>query len=286
MGGQAARRAPDGGSPASRAGEGKLRRPSRPLTRSYSSPGEMQPMCRYGLSREPGGGSSASSTPVLREAVPSKPALEPLPRGALAAARQARRGLRPGEAAVRRDPAHRQAARQPQDPRCSQYARARPRAPHAPVRGEDAVVVASGGYELARWNDRDSRERPQRDAGFAAGSLEPLLPPVRVAADVLRNVDRVGAGTAGHLEGGLHRISPPDQQFRATLPKRLVEIAKRIEQEGDPVRGSAPAREQHLVEDEERDDIPAARGRGQRRVVANAQIPGEENDGDGHGRRG
>lgn len=147
-------------------------------------------------------------------------------------------------------------------------------------------MVAAGGYELAGWNDRDPRERSQRDPGFATGSLEPRLPPVRVAADILRDVDRVGSGAASHLEGRVGGVSSPDQQSSAAVPEGAVEIVKGIEQEGDPVRGSAPAREKVLIEDEERDDVPAPRGRGQRRVVANAQIPGEENEGDGHGRRG
>ena len=203
-----------------------------------------------------------------------------------AAGRQARRGLRPGQPAVRRDSPHRLPGRHPQDARGGERPRTRPRPPSAPVRGEDSIVVAAGGYELPGWDDGDPGERSQRDPGFPAGPLESRLPLVGVGADVLRDVDRVGSRVAGHVERLLHRIASPNQQLRAALPERAVEIAKGVEQEADPVRGSAPAREQRVVEDEEGDEVPPPRGRGQRRVVANTQIPGEENDGDGHGRRG
>ena len=216
---------------------------------------------------------------VLGDAVASQPVVQVRAAGGLASGRQLRRRLLAREPVERRNPAGANALRHPQLAWRRQRIGACPGAPGAPVGSEDAVMVAACGYELTRWNDRDPRERAHRDAGLLAGPLEPLLPPVRVPAHVLRDVERVGARVAGDLEGLLHRVPPPDDQPRAALPQGMVEIVKRVEQEGDPVRRPAPSGEEGVVDHEERHHLAAPGGRGEARVVPNPQIAREEDHG-------
>jgi len=98
-----------------------------------------------------------------------------------------------------------------------------------------------------------------------------------VGAEVLAQVDGLGAALPGRADRLPHRVPPPDKQPGAALAQLAIERRQAIEEMGDPVRGAAAATEQGLVEDEERDyTLRLAGGSGERRLVADAQVAGEE----------
>ena len=158
--------------------------------------------------------------------------------------------------------------------------------PAPPVGREDAEVVATRRREVARRHDRDAREDVEPDPGAGERGSQPPLALLCVGADVLAHENRRRGRVESEPDGLPDDVPAPDDECPAPRPQRRVEIAERVEQEGDAVRRPEGG-EHRVVEDEQRHDpLRLLGGSGQRRVVLDAKIAGEEDDdGRDHGQR-
>lgn len=115
------------------------------------------------------------------------------------------------------------------------------------------------------------------------GPPQPLLTPVRVGADVGRHVHLVGVRLCGDLAHLVDEVTVAHDQAAAPLAQTGVEIAQTVREERQPVRHGEPGRVHGPVPHEQRDDLlGAVEGRGERRMVVQAQVAGEQDDRDAH----
>ena len=136
----------------------------------------------------------------------------------------------------------------------------------------------------ARLHRRGAAQRDELDALLAACPCQTGVPGARVGGRVCAHVDRLRAEPANQRERLLDHVAAPHDQAGAAGAQRAVEVAQAVAQERDPVRGPAAAGEQPLVEHERRHHLLLLRERGgQGRVVADAQVAGEEEERASHG---
>ncbi len=158
------------------------------------------------------------------------------------------------------------------------------RAPTPVVGREHLVVVVAVGRHRARIDDRRARRDLHRHAVLHARGLEQLQPGAGVATHVVAHVDRVRATRERHVDDALGPPAAPGDEAPADGAQLVVEIDERLEQEAGAIRAVEPAGEDGVVEDEERhDQIGGLRRPGQRGVVRDPEVAGEDDDGDtGH----
>lgn len=141
------------------------------------------------------------------------------------------------------------------------------------------MVASAAWQDRARLDHGDARKRAKLNSLLAAGDLEPLLARLRMAAEVLAQVDRSCPRLLRNPQRLLDRIALANKQSGAAFAQRSVEIAQTVEQMRDTIRGSARASQESLIEHEERQDaVSLADSRGQRRVVTDAEVSSEENE--------
>ena len=139
-------------------------------------------------------------------------------------------------------------------------------------------MVAAGGREVAGRDHGHAGEDLELDPGARERRAQPPLALLRVRAHVLAEEDRLGAGVLRDPDGLREDVAAPDDERCPTLAQPSVEVVERVEQERDPVR-HAERCEDVVVEHEQRDDaFRPLDGGGERRVVVQAQIAGEEHD--------
>ena len=149
-------------------------------------------------------------------------------------------------------------------------------APAPPIRSEHAKVVAADRRQVARRHDRDSRECLELDPALGERRAQPPLALLRVGADVLAHEDRTRIRLEREPDGLADDVPAPDDDCPAPRPQRRAQIAERVEQEGDAVRRSE-GREHRIVQDEEGNDpLRPFHGRGERRLVVQAQVAREQ----------
>ena len=237
-----------------------------------------------GEARRPLDGEVVAACVVVGEAV-AHPAREAGPSLGLTAPREVR-----GDGPARQvpDPGERPVVDRPgggDRRRCGEDRSPWRGAPPVPVRGEHAVRPAGApGRDVARGNDRHPWKRPDEDAPLPGRAAQPSLPRLREAAHVLAQVDASRAGLHRDAEHLRDRVPTADDETTAAGRERAPEVGQRLEEEGDTVRG-AEAGEQHVVEDEDRDDMGRVLDGGvEGGMVVHPEVPGEEDDGRAHHR--
>ncbi len=122
----------------------------------------------------------------------------------------------------------------------------------------------------------------EREPFGVAGLAQPPLAPLRVGAHVLSDEERVRARLAHDPHGLLDHLALAHEERAAATAQRVVEVGEGVEQERHAV-GGAEARQHRAVEHEQRDDaIGDGDGRGECRIVVDAQVAREEDDGGAH----
>jgi hypothetical protein len=102
---------------------------------------------------------------------------------------------------------------------------------------------------------------------------------VRIAADVLAHEEPLGIALAREAHHLRDDVAAPDDERRAAVAQRAVEVPEALKQEGQPVRRPRAAADEPIVDHEGRHDaIRVARRRPQRQVVVQAEVAGEEDD--------
>ena len=101
------------------------------------------------------------------------------------------------------------------------------------------------------------------------------------AARVRREEDRGRRALAGDAHGLRHRLAAPQHESAATLPQLAVEVPQRAGEEAIAPR----ARERRIEHEERHDPLELTHRRAERRVVVDAQVPREEDDGGAHAMR-
>ena len=141
------------------------------------------------------------------------------------------------------------------------------------------MVAAATRHDRTGLDRGHAREGAQPNALGAAGDLESLLARLRMSAEVLADMDRPAPGPLRDPQRLLDRVAPADEQPGAALAQSPVEIAQAVEQVGDTIRRPAGARQQSIVEHEQRQDaVGLPGGGGQGRLVADAQVSSEEDE--------
>ena len=107
---------------------------------------------------------------------------------------------------------------------------------------------------------------------------KPSLAIASEGAVVVAEVDHLGAGVLGDGNRLFDGIAATNEQASTAIAQRSVEVAQRIDQKREPVRCGEARGEDRVVEDEQRNDLLAARSRGERGIVVDAQVPVEEED--------
>ena len=159
-------------------------------------------------------------------------------------------------------------------------------APRPPVGREHLEVVTPGRHQLARRDHGGASEVPDVEPFPVRRRVEPSLAGGGEARHIRRGEHRAGAGPAHHLGADGDRVAPADDEVAAEAAKRLAEIAKRVEQERQAIRGGIPAPDDVVVEHEQREHpFGRAGGRGQRRVIIDPQVAGEQQDCSVHERK-
>jgi hypothetical protein len=109
--------------------------------------------------------------------------------------------------------------------------------------------------------------------------LEAPLTPLRVAARVLGDEHRLRPNVPSERERLGDDVTRPQHQAGTARPEARVQVAERVEQEGDAVRPRERASEDRVVEDEQRHDpLGLVRRRRECEVVVHAQVAREEDD--------
>ena len=148
-------------------------------------------------------------------------------------------------------------------------------APGAPVGREDPVVIPAGRPDVSGGHDRVARRHRKRDPVAGALPCQPLLTSRRVPGDVAGDEDGDRPRLRGHADHLGDWLAPADHQVAAERAQFFPQRRHRLGEEPRPVRRHG----QRRVHDEERHHLTAARaGVGQRRVVVNSQVTGEEHD--------
>ncbi len=196
---------------------------------------------------------------------------------------------------LRRDPLRNQRGERGQaplhEPRGGrQAARRRQRRPHlkraplAPVGGEDLEVIALIGNDGSRLDHGRAGSQGELDSVPGAGLPEPSLPQPGIGAVVLGHPQ----GARACLTHDGHRlcdnISGTQKQIAAPIPQFAPQIFQRVEQKRQPVGPGVVASEDGVVEHEQRDHAIGGRDRcAEGRVIADSQVPVEQEDGRRHG---
>jgi len=90
-------------------------------------------------------------------------------------------------------------------------------------------------------------------------------------------------GVAAEASDLLHDLAPPNDKRGATLAQRAVEVGERLEEEAQSIPRDEVAVEDGVVEDEQRDDpLGLTRRLRERRLIVDAQVTREEDDGRPH----
>jgi len=145
-------------------------------------------------------------------------------------------------------------------------------------------VIRPRGREIAGRHDRHPREGPQLDSLLLASSAQPTLARPRVGADVVAQKDGGRTSLRRDRERLLDDVSSSERERAPARGERGAQIAERVEEERDPV-GHAEALEHDWIEHEQRHDLVGlASGGRERRLVVEAEVTREEDDGSGHGR--
>jgi hypothetical protein len=138
------------------------------------------------------------------------------------------------------------------------------------------VAGAAARSHVARRQHGHAGEQPQRHPVLLALLGEPLLPALGVPADVGDHREALGADLAGQPHRLGHRVAGADHQVAAPAAERFAQVGQGLMQKADPVGGD---RLQRGVEHEQRDHpLGVGAGGGERRVVVEAQVPGEQHD--------
>jgi hypothetical protein len=136
-------------------------------------------------------------------------------------------------------------------------------------------VTAAGRCQLAGRHDGQAGGHDEVQPVRGGLAFEVTAAAGGVAGHVVGHVDGVRVHLAGqrdHLGG---RVTVPDHQVAAALPELLAQVGQGVGQETDPVRRPGDGR----VDDEGRHHLPGPGARlVQRRVVVQAEIPGEQHD--------
>ncbi len=113
---------------------------------------------------------------------------------------------------------------------------------------------------------------------------QPLLAAVRVRGDARGHVHLGGPARGGHRAHLPLDRPRADHEPATAAPQRGVEVAEAVGEEGPPVRRVEAGRVDAGVQHEQGNRlVRGAQCRVQRWVVAQAQVGGEQDDGDGHG---
>lgn len=121
--------------------------------------------------------------------------------------------------------------------------------------------------------------RAEGDALLVTCPPQALLAPLRVGAPVGADVKLCGAAVVRCRQRRGDRVAAAQVQAPAGAPQRGIEVPQGLEQEGDAVGSGESRAEQSFVEDEKRNDSSCLCRCGKRRVVADAKVAVEENDG-------
>lgn len=239
---------------------------------------------------EPGGGVAGQVVVVVRVVgdAAAQPRRQALPGVPFPTGRQPRgqpRQVPAGGQRLRAD-----AVRDPDPARGGQRLADGSLAPAPEVRREDREVVGGGRGDGSRGqHGGHGVVHVQPAAPRRQGGPQELLAPVRVRADVGRQVHLVGLRLPGHRAHLLDQVAGADDQPPAPVPQPRVQVPQTVGEEGEPVGRGESGRVHGPVADEQRHHgIGAVQGRTQRRMVVQPQIAGEQDDRRGHGapRRG
>ena len=234
--------------------------------------------------REPAGpvtGQVVVSRVVVRPVV-GDPVLHDFPAGGLTALGQVRRRnaradlLRCGQFAAS-DPGHLQF-----------LGRAQGRAvalllPAPEIRAEHLHVLFSESGDPAGGHDEQRVVvHLQAHPGLRQRGVQSVLPPPGVGTDVPGEVHHLGPHPLHHVQQFSFYIPAPDHQVGPDTGQRLVEVGQALRQESGPVGPVGRAAENAVIQHEQRDHpVVLPKRRVQRRIVVNAQVSGEEDDGGG-----